>query len=112
MRTQPDCGSHVVSRVIVDNNPKRRLSENSPPQPRRGGCAEQEKAAKPPKPAQTGWCWSTTKHFLDQHHPVRSIRRLRDIFIDVASSPPRLRRGVFARSVSVALSTITRDMTM
>jgi len=25
-----------VSRVIVDNNPKRRLSENSPPQPSNG----------------------------------------------------------------------------
>ena len=54
----------VVSRVIVYNNPKRRLSENSPPQPRRGGCADQEKAAKLPKPAQTGWCWSTTAYFV------------------------------------------------
>ena len=35
-----------------------------------------------------------------------------DIFIDVASTPPQLRRGVFAKSVSVALSTITRDKTL
>src|SRR5437867_274324 len=31
---------------------------------------------------------------LDQHHPVRSVQRwLRDIFLDVASTPPLLRRG-------------------
>ena len=33
-------------------------------------------------------------------------------FIDVASTPSLLRRGVFAKSVSVALSTITRDKTL
>ena len=33
--------------------------------------------------------------FLDQHHPVRSYQRwLRDSLLDVASTPPRLRRGV------------------
>jgi len=25
--------------------------------------------AKPPKYAQTGWCWSNSIKFLDQHHP-------------------------------------------
>ena len=63
--------SSVVSRVIVYNNPKRRLSENSPPQPRRGGRDINKNIAKPPLMERTGWCWSM-KMFLvvDQHHPV------------------------------------------
>jgi len=28
--------------------------------------------AKPPKYAQTGWCWSNSIKFLDQHHPGAS----------------------------------------
>jgi hypothetical protein len=33
-------------------------------------------------------------YFADQHHPVRSIEVASRYFIDVAATPPRLRRGV------------------
>jgi hypothetical protein len=60
----------------------------------RGGVAAPSRNVPVPLKAQTGWCWSTCDDLLDQHHPVRSMRRLRDIFLDVAATPPRLRRGV------------------
>ena len=62
--------SSVVSRGIVYNNPKRRLSENSPPQPRRGGRDINKNIAKPPLMERTGWCWSRKCLIVDQHHPV------------------------------------------
>ena len=64
-------GRSAVILRIVSNNPKRRL--NSPPQPRRGGCADREKAAKPPKPAQTGGA-DQENDLVDQHHPSRRYR--------------------------------------
>ena len=30
---------------------------------------DQKGIAKPPKYAQTGWCWSNSIIFFDQHHP-------------------------------------------
>ena len=35
--------------------------------------------------------------FPDQHHPVRSTKVASGYFLDVAATPPRLRRGMFAR---------------
>jgi hypothetical protein len=39
--------------------------------------------------------WNQRESFLDQHHPVRSIKGGCAIFFDVAATPPQLRRGIF-----------------
>ena len=48
--------------------------------------------------AQTGWC---RPGFLDQHHPVRSSKEASRSFLSVASTPPRLRRGVSSHHIFV-----------
>jgi hypothetical protein len=53
---------------------------------------DQEKVAKPPYFAQTGWCWP--KKVFDHTTPSAPTRTLRGIFLSVAATPPQLRRGV------------------
>jgi hypothetical protein len=54
---------------------------------------DQEKAAKPPCSAQTGWCWPRdTIHFLDQTTPSAPSKEAAQRFLGVAT-PPLLRRG-------------------
>src|SRR5688572_17761954 len=69
-----------------------------------GWLRAQEETAKPPLNAQTGWCWP---EFPDQHHPVRFNEVASRLFLDVAATPPRLRRGV--PSVPLPQVPITRD---
>ena len=56
---------------------------------------DQENFAKPPQFAQTGWSVQSPI-IRDLTKPPRplQLRMLRTIFLDVASTPPRLRRGV------------------
>ena len=67
----------------------------------------QEKVAKPLCSAQTGW--SVQLPIIGAlNRPPRplQLRMLRDIFLDVASTPPRLRRGVVALPIAYAPGTI------
>src|SRR5215468_5265207 len=54
-----------------------------------GWLRDQEKVAKHPKLAQTGWCSTSTKFLELDHHPVRSIEEASRYFVEVASTPPR-----------------------
>jgi hypothetical protein len=80
----------------------RLIARHSPPWPRRGGCATNQNAAKPHCSAQTGWLVQLPI-IGGLNQPPRPLhqRRLRGIFIDVASTPPWPRRGMprFNRSV-------------
>src|SRR4249919_2462199 len=48
------------------------------------------KDAKPHQPAQTGWCWSS---FLTSTPPSAPSKVASRYLLDVASTPPQLRRG-------------------
>ena len=39
--------------------------------------------------------------FIDQHHPVRSMKEASRRFINVASTPPQLRRGIVFKPSSL-----------
>ena len=56
---------------------------------------DQEKDAKPPQLAQTGWCG---QEFLDHTTPSAPSKEASRLLLDVAATPPLLRRGVRVRA--------------
>src|SRR5688572_16634810 len=66
-------------------------AKNSPPQPRRGGCAIKQKREATFERADGVVLAGGS--FPGQHHPVRSNEEASRVFLDVAATPPRLRRG-------------------
>jgi hypothetical protein len=62
----------------------------------------QKNIAKPPLMAQTGWCWSKINCGLNEPPRPLHQRWLRDIFIDVAATPPFPRRGLRKKPLSLA----------
>src|SRR5215470_17434772 len=74
--------------------------EKSPPQLRRGGCAIKKMSRSDRDSRRRGGVVQVQSNSLDQHHPGRSNKVASHFLLDVASTPPQLRRGLFARSAS------------
>ncbi len=71
-------------------------SKNSPPQPRRGGRDINKNIAKPPLWSGRGGAGQQNKRSWTNTTPSARHKVASQLFIDRASTPPRLRRGVFA----------------
>jgi hypothetical protein len=82
--------------------------KHSPPQPRRGGRAEQEKTRSHISPRGRGGVGQKEFDFLTNTTPSAPvIRMLRDTFLDVAATPPQLRRGMLARISALSQEGVT-----
>src|SRR6266571_3029914 len=79
-------------------NEENRMSWNSPPWRRRGGCAINEMSRSHLSWAQTGWFVQATVRIyseVERTTPSAPFKRT-GIFFDGASTPPLPRRGFFA----------------
>src|SRR5207302_612795 len=80
----------------------------SPPQLRRGGCAVKKKLRSSSFPRRRGGVDQPPLIYGPAPPRPLPIRWLRDIFVEVASTPPRLRRGVAVSSAEMSHFRVTR----